>query len=285
MESTQDKKMAVIRRLERCDSVLVALSGGVDSALLLALAQRALGSRRVLAATGVSASLASTELEAARGVARFCGVEHAVLATREMERAAYRANRGDRCLHCRTELFERLEGLARRRGIDRIAYGAIADDLDDDRPGMRAAVRHGVLAPLLEAGLGKAEVRRLAAEAGLPVCAKPASACLASRIPVGTEVTPERLERIDRAERALRELGFVQFRVRHHGEVARLELDPAGDRRLADAALRARVVRALRDAGYRFVALDLAGYRQGSLNVLDTGSRPYRTGPTRDGGQ
>jgi uncharacterized protein len=270
-----EKRRAALGRFEGCRSVLVALSGGVDSAVLLFLALEALGRDRVLAVTGNSASLPAAELASARRLAQSIGARHEVLETREMESADYRANRGDRCFHCRDELFSRLSRLAGERGIERVVYGAIADDLGDRRPGMRAAGLHGVGAPLLEAGLTKAEVRSLAAQAGLAAAEKPASACLASRIPVGVEVTPQRLAQVERAEEGLRDLGFVQFRVRHHGEVARVELDADGERRIADPAVRSEAVRRIRDAGYRFVALDLEGYRSGST----------ATGPARSGGQ
>ncbi len=262
------KKEVALRRLADCGSVVVALSGGVDSAVLLALALEALGPGQVLAATGRSASLAAPELEDSRSVARRLGVRHEVVITRELEQPAYRANRGDRCFHCREELFSILNRLARERGLRRVVYGAIADDLDDDRPGMRAAERLGVVAPLLEAGFTKAEVRTLARAADLPVAGKPASPCLASRIPVGTEVTPARLASIERAEAALRELGFREFRVRHHGTVARLELNAEGFALVADAEMRARVSRAVQRAGYRFVSVDLEGYRRGSLGTV-----------------
>jgi len=278
------KRRRVLDRFERCGSAVVALSGGVDSALLLALGLEALGRANVLAVTGDSPSLPESELRDARRIAGALGVDHEVVSTRELDRADYRANRGDRCFHCRTELFGLLADLADRRGLRRVVYGAIADDLGDDRPGMRAAEQFGVIAPLLEAGLDKAEVRALAAEAGLEVSDKPAAACLSSRIPLGTEVTPERLAQVERAETALRDLGFGQFRVRHHGAVARLELDTNDDRVLLDRELRGKVVRAVRAAGFSFVALDLEGYRTGSLN-LSRATGSHRIGPTSRGGQ
>lgn len=277
------KKQAVVIGLRECASVVVALSGGVDSAVLLALALEAVGKDRVLAVTGQSPSLPAADLEAARLVARTLGARHQLVRTRELEREGYVANAGDRCFHCRTELFEALIDLARRLGFRRVAYGAITDDMGDVRPGMRAAEQHGVLAPLLEAGLDKREVRELAVQAGLPVHDKPASACLSSRIPIGTRVTTERLVQVERAETALRELGFRQFRVRHHEQVARLELDADGERHLALPGVRARVVQVLREAGYLFVALDLEGYRTGSLNRLT--ATVQRIGPAREAGQ
>lgn len=273
-------------RLVAARGVVVALSGGVDSAVLLALAVEALGAPSVVAATGVSASLSASELGDARRIAGFVGVRHRILATGEIERPGYRANDGTRCFHCRDELFGRLRRLADEQRLPHVAYGAITDDLGDDRPGMRAARRHGVLAPLLEAGFSKADVREVARAAALPVHDKPAAACLASRIPTGTEVTRDKLGQIERAEAALRGLGFGQLRVRHHGDVARLELDADGDRRLAsDPGLRAEVVLEVRAAGFRFVALDLEGYRTGSLNVVGRAGGGAPTRPKLPGGQ
>ena len=264
-------------------SVLVALSGGVDSAVLLALAMEAVGPDRVLAVTGRSPAVPEEEIVDARRVAAQLGARHEVVSTAEMERPGYRANAGDRCYHCRSELSDVFAELASLRGFDACAYGAITDDLGDDRPGMRAAEERGVLAPLLEAGLGKVEVRLLAAAAGLEVRDKPASACLASRIPAGTEVSVERLRSVGSAEGALRRLGFRQVRVRHHGEVGRLETDAAGFDLLQDPGLRAAAVAAVREAGFRFVALDLEGYRSGS--VAGRGSSLVRIGPAVEGGQ
>jgi uncharacterized protein len=282
--SLREKHDEALARLRSCESVIVALSGGVDSAVLLALALEALGRDRVLAVTGRSPSLPEADLADARTAVRHLDARHEVVETHELAREGYRAIAGDRCFHCRSELFEVLEALARERGIRRVVYGAILEDTRDYRPGMRAAELRGIGAPLLEAGLTKEDVRALARAAGLPLGGKPASACLASRIPVGEEVTPERLVRVGRAEQALRELGFGQLRVRSHGDVARLELDPEGDRRLSDPELRARVVREVREAGFRHVALDLEGYRTGSMNPRPE-ARLYRIGPDRDGGQ
>lgn len=246
--------------------MLVAFSGGVDSAVLLALAVEALGRDRVLAVTGRSASLPPQDRSDAGEIAESLRVSHQEVDPGEMDRPEYRANAGDRCYHCRAALFDALDRIAADRGLGAVAFGAIADDQGDFRPGMRAAAEHRVLAPLLEAGLTKEDVRALAAGAGLRIKDKPASACLSSRIPVGIEVTTERLGQIARAETALQDLGFGQVRVRYHGEVARLELDPLGDRRIADPEVRRRVVDVVQAAGFRFVALDLEGYRTGSLN-------------------
>jgi uncharacterized protein len=247
--SLDRKKATAIRMIRNVGSITVALSGGVDSAVLLALAVEAVGAERVTAVTGRSPSLPSVDLDEARDVARSLGARHEVVDTDELRRPGYRANAGDRCYHCRAELFGLLGELAGREGAGAVAYGAIRDDLGDVRPGMRAARERGVLAPLLDAGITKEDVRALAAEAGLPVRDKPAGACLASRIPVGVEVTRERLDRVGRAEQALRDLGFRVLRVRDHGEVARVELGPDEIDRLGDPELR----------------LDLDGYRSGSV--------------------
>jgi len=263
------KKQRAISLLREHRTVLVALSGGVDSAALLAVACEALGSERVLAVTGRSGSVTDSEIADAREVARALNVSHVVVETFEIERSEYRANAGDRCFHCRSELFEVLSRVAAQRKIEAIAYGAIVDDLGDHRPGMDAARQLGILAPLLDAGIGKEDVRALANEFNLHVHEKPASACLASRIPIGTEVTLKRLKEVERAEAALRGLGFRQFRVRHHGEIARIEFGTGEIERLSDPSLRAEVVRAVKSAGFDFAAVDLEPYRQAGLYSIE----------------
>ena len=265
--------------------VLVALSGGVDSAVLLGIAREALGVDGVLAVTGRSGAVTEQEISDARRVAGLLGVRHEVVDTHEIDRPGYRANAGDRCFHCRSELFAALLELATGRGLGAVAYGAIVDDLGEHRPGMDAAKRLGIIAPLLDADIGKDDVRELAKDFNLHVHNKPSNACLASRIPMGVEVTPERLQQVGAAESALRSRGFGVFRVRHHGEVARLELGEGESDRLRDPLLRAGVVAAVRAAGFRFVALDLVDYRSGSLDGDETKGRLYSIDPNLDGGQ
>ena len=247
----------------------VAYSGGVDSSVLLALAARVLGRDRVLAVLGVSPSLAADERAAAHVVARGLGVAVVEVETHEGDRAAYRANGPDRCFHCKDELFTRIgdEVVAAHR-LDAVAYGENADDAKrPDRPGSRAATAHRVLRPLADAGLDKAAVRAIARDFELPCADKPAAPCLASRIPHFQTVDPEKLGQIERAEAALRRLGLGDLRVRHHGEVARLELTGDDLVRAVSDPLRAAVHAAVTGAGFRFVALDLAGVQSGAFTL------------------
>ena len=253
------------RSLAELESAVVAFSGGVDSSVVAALAARALGDR-ALAVTAVSPALASGELEGARAVAATIGVEHVVIATDELGREGYRRNARDRCYHCKTELYGELSALAAERGFAVLLSGANADDRGDWRPGLRAAAEHRVCHPLLEAGVGKVEVRALARHLGVPSAEKPASPCLASRLPYGTPVEPHALARVDRAERAVRALGYPVLRVRHHDDLGKLELPAANLERALAPAARAAIASALREAGYARTAIDLEPLRSGALN-------------------
>lgn len=247
----------------------VAYSGGVDSAVLLAVAQRALGPGRVVALLAVSPSLAADELALARTVAGDLGATLVEFATHELERPEYRANAVDRCYHCKTELFERIDDhLAGAHALDAVAYGENADDaVAPDRPGARAASEHAVLRPLASAGLTKARVRALARALGLSVADKPAAPCLASRIPHGEGVTPEKLAQVEASEKALRALGFTDSRVRHHGGIARIEVPLTELARFADDGVRREALRAIRAVGFTNVTVDLAGLQSGSFTL------------------
>jgi len=275
-DDARDKEAALLARLAAYDSVVVAYSGGVDSAYLAWAAHRALGAR-ALAVTAISPSYPRSHREMAARVAGKIGFRHEWIDSHEHERAEYARNAPDRCYFCKTELFDLLETLRARRGFGAVAYGINRDDTGDFRPGHRAAEEHRVLSPLLDAGLGKLEIRALSAAAGLETAELPASACLSSRVPYGMEVTPEKLAQIDRAEDALRALGYRQLRVRHHGDLARVELAREEmPRAFAPDALRA-ISRAMHDAGFRWVALDVDGYRTGSANeVLQIAPPPAR---------
>ncbi|HZE19046.1 MAG TPA: ATP-dependent sacrificial sulfur transferase LarE, partial [Candidatus Angelobacter sp.] len=259
LEQKRARLEEILRGLGR---VLIAYSGGVDSAVLLAESHRVLGDR----ACGViaqSPSLPEAELLDALSLAREGGFPARVIRTEEMEREAYRANRPDRCYHCKTELFEKLEALARDESWDSIAYGAVTDDLGDVRPGMTAADRHRVRAPLLEAGFSKVEIRMLARRLGLRVWDKPQSACLASRIPHGSEVTSEKLKQIELGEAALREkLGLRVLRLRHEGRRARIEVDPREVARIKEPAQKDAILAIVQELGFDELEIDPKGYRR-----------------------
>jgi len=249
--------------------LIVAYSGGVDSAFLAWTVHQVLGDR-MLAVIADSASLARTHLEDALAFARECEIPVEVVETQELENPAYTRNDATRCFHCKDELFTVLERCREARGFDAIAYGVNADDEGDFRPGQQAARQHHVLAPLLEAGLNKAEIRELARQADLRVWDKPASACLSSRMEYGRAVTPEALSIIERGEDALRAMGFRQFRVRHHGEIVRIEIAREEFPRALTAEMAREFAAVFKGLGFKFVTLDLEGFRSGSMNQLLT---------------
>ncbi len=261
----KEKEAALLARLQDAGRVMVAFSGGVDSSYLAWAAHRALG-MDTLAVTAVSPSYPESHRVVAEQVVEAFSIPHRFVDTHEMDRADYRANRPDRCYFCKTELFEVMGRMREELGFDAVVYGVNTDDTGDFRPGHRAADEHGVLSPLLDASLSKEEIRALSREAGLPTADLPASACLASRLPYGTEVTPERLSQVDRGEEALRALGFRQTRLRHHGDVARIEIAPEELARALDPEMAQAIVAAIKPLGFRYVALDLEGYRTGALN-------------------
>ncbi|HEX9457401.1 MAG TPA: ATP-dependent sacrificial sulfur transferase LarE [Candidatus Acidoferrum sp.] len=263
--SAEEKENLLLARLAEIPSLIVALSGGADSAYLAWAAHEALGAR-ALSITALSPSYSAHDRAIVEHFVSKLGVRHEFIETHELDNPAYRANAADRCYFCKDELFSALDELAHARGFAAVAYGVNADDTLDFRPGHRAATEHQVLAPLLDAGLRKAEIRLLSQRAGLPTWDRPASACLASRLPYGTEVTPERLGLVERGEAALRALGFRQFRVRLHDKLARVEISPDEMQRALAPEMAATMADRLKTAGFTYVALDLEGYRQGSLN-------------------
>ena len=261
------KQEVLFASLRRLDSLLVAFSGGADSAYLAWSAHQVLADR-ALAITALSASFSRHDRQQAENFIASTGVRHQFIETRELENPLYVANNADRCYHCKDELFGQMDSLARSRHFAAIAYGINADDTRDFRPGHRAAHEHHVLAPLLDAALHKSEIRFLSQRAGLSTWNRPASACLSSRVPYGTAVTPELLDKIDRAEAVLRKLDFRQFRVRAHGELARIEIALDELPRGLDPAISQKISDGVKSAGFSFVTLDPEGYRQGSLNSV-----------------
>ena len=260
-----EKERVLLSNLRDLPSLIVALSGGIDSVYLTWAADQALGDR-ALSVTAISASYSSFDRQQVERFLQHTGAKHEFIETRELENPAYRANDKNRCYYCKDELFSVLDGIAASRHYAAVAYGVNADDTFDFRPGQRAAAEHRVLTPLLDAQLHKAEIRYLAQRAGLPMWDRPASACLASRVPYGTEVTAERLSLVERGEAALRELGFRQFRVRLHDTLARVEIAKDELACALTPEMATAIARALKRAGFGYVTLDLEGYRQGSLN-------------------
>jgi pyridinium-3,5-biscarboxylic acid mononucleotide sulfurtransferase len=266
LNAKEERLREIFREL---DSVIVAYSGGVDSSYVAYVANAELGPRAVCI-TGQSASLPEYQRAEIEGVVQKFGFQHEIIQTEELENPGYSANNPDRCFFCKDELYTKLESVARTRGIKSIVDGSTVDDLGDYRPGRRAASQHAVRSPLIEAGLTKSEVRELSQRATLPTWDKPASPCLSSRIAYGTTVTIERLNKVDRGEEILREFGFREFRVRHHDQLVRIEIAPAEMDRVLRKDLIDELARRFRQLGFKYVTLDLEGFRSGSMNeVLD----------------
>lgn len=265
--SAATKLHALEDRLRALGSIMVAYSGGVDSAFLAATAHKVLGDR-MLAVLADSPSLARRDMEQARAFAQTNGIPLRIVQTEELSNPEYQRNDADRCFHCKTELFETMKKLGTELGFNQIAYGMNADDRRDYRPGQRAAEQHEVLAPLAEVGLTKQEIRALAKDAGYTLWDRPAAPCLSSRVEYGRPVTREVLQQVERAEEALRLLGFREFRVRHHGELARVEIARAELQRALTLEMMDTISAELRRAGFQYVTLDCTGFRSGSLNAV-----------------
>jgi len=265
-EDASAKEAKLLARLAQLPSLLIAVSGGADSAYLAWAAHQVLR-ERALSVTAISPSFSAYDRAELEKFLAHTGIRHEFVETHELENPAYRANAGDRCYYCKDELFGVLDKIAAERKFAATAYGVNADDAHDFRPGHRAAAEHRVLAPLLEVRMSKAEIRALSQKAGLPTWDRPASACLSSRLPYGTEVTPERLLLVEKGEAILRELGFRQFRVRLHDKLGRIEIAQPEMPRAMTPEMGATISERFRAAGYLYVALDLEGYRQGSLNA------------------
>jgi len=267
LKAKQEKLFSILKQMRR---IIVAYSGGSDSAYLAWAAHHVLGAD-ALAITADSASIPESHKRAAEDFARECGFLHEYIETREFDNPDYIKNDPNRCFHCKDELFTRLEIVARERGIEHIAYGVNVDDLGDYRPGQKAAKLHQAKAPLVDAGLTKAEIRELSRRTGLSTWDRPASACLSSRIPYGTPVTMENIKTVERGEEAIRELGFRQFRVRFHGKLVRIEIAKDELAAALTPEMAQRFVQIFKPLGFHYVTIDLEGYRQGSLNAALAG--------------
>jgi uncharacterized protein len=263
----EEKERTLMDALGRMQHAIVAFSGGADSAYLAWAAHRALG-RGALAITADSPSFPQSHKRDAEAFVKQFGIAHEYIQTNEFDSPAYVANNPDRCFHCKDELFTRLEQVGRERGIEHIVYGVNLDDLSDYRPGQRAAKEHRVNAPLADAGLTKAEIRELSRRAGLPTWDRPASACLSSRIPYGTPVTIQNVKTVEAGEEQIKALGFRQFRVRFHGEMVRLEIAPDEMEKALTVEMARRFTALFKGLGFKYITLDLEGYRQGSLNEV-----------------
>ena len=264
LDRKEEKLFSILEGLER---VMVAYSGGADSAYLAWAAHHVLGDNAI-AITADSASIPESHKRDAEALARQCGFRHEYIPTFEFDNPDYARNDANRCFHCKDELFTRLEEVGRQRGFAHIVYGVNQDDLGDYRPGQNAARIHQVKAPLMEAGLTKAEIRELSRRAGLPTWDRPASACLASRVPYGTPVTIETVKTVERGEEAVKTLGFRQFRVRYHGELVRLEFAKEEMEKVLTVGMAARLTAIFKPLGFHYVTIDLEGYRQGSMNEV-----------------
>lgn len=264
LQSKQDQLFAIFRQMER---VLIAYSGGTDSAYLAWAARHALG-ENAIAITADSPSIPESHKRDAVRFAEEQGIRHEMIPTNEFENPAYVENNPDRCFHCKDELFRVMDQIATDRGFEHIVYGVNTDDLGDYRPGQNAAKIHQVKAPLVEAGLSKAEIRELSRQASLETWDRPAAACLSSRIPYGTKVTPERIKVVEQGEEAVKALGFRQFRVRYHDQLVRIEIAPEEMEKALNLRCAAELTRIFKELGFLYVALDLEGYRQGSLNAV-----------------
>jgi uncharacterized protein len=272
-----DKFLKLKEILKQTGGVAVAFSGGVDSTFLAAVAQQVLGSRAI-AVTALSATYPAWEQKEALELARRIGIRHIEVSTHELDDPCFAQNPPDRCYYCKKELVHFVRAAADREGIHFIADGTTVDDLGDHRPGRRALAEGGAISPLLQAGLTKNEVRELSRQMGLPTADKPSLACLASRIPYGTAITADKLKAVDEVENVLWKLGFKQLRVRHHGEIARIEVPPDELAHLCDSVIRAQVLKVAKASGFKYVTADLQGYRTGSMNEVlpDTATRPDR---------
>ena len=271
----EEKERMLESLLRDLAPVIVAFSGGVDSAYLAYKAHAVLGAK-ALAVTGESASVPSQQRRMAADVVRQIGIAHKIIDSQELERPEYSSNPFDRCYYCKDELFTKLGAIAREFDSAVILDGLNADDLSDFRPGRRAGEEHKVRSPLMEVGLSKNEIRELSRRAGLPTADQPASACLASRLPYGVKITEEKLKLVDQGEEALREMGFQIFRVRHHEQLARLEFGREDLQKALNPEMAARLAALFKNLGYKYVTLDLEGYRSGSANEVLTDSETVR---------